>query len=314
MRARIRSIRWEADGINAYSLEPLPGEHLPPFEAGAHIDVRLPIALPSTMARSYSLINSPAERDRYEIAVQRATDGRGGSRYIHEHWRAGDILDIAEPRNNFPLEEKAHHTVLIAGGIGITPMLSMIARLEALGRSWELHYVVGARSRAAFLDRLSRYDAVRFVCHEDPGVVRLDMQSIIAAAPPQAHIYCCGPARMLAAFESLSASIPEGHAHKEYFSADTVVATEGGYVVELHRSGQTVPVAAGETMLDALLMAGANVAFACTEGVCGTCEVKVLDGVPDHRDHFLTEQQKASNRMVMVCCSGSKTSKLVLDL
>jgi vanillate O-demethylase ferredoxin subunit len=310
MRARVRSIQWEVEGINAYSLEPLPGEHLLEFAAGAHIDVRLPTGI----SRSYSLINSPAARDRYEIAVQRAADGRGGSRYIHEHWRAGDIVEISEPRNNFPLNESADHTVLIAGGIGITPMLSMIARLSALGRQWILHYAVSARSRAAFLDRLAPYEAVKLVCHDDPDVVRLDMQSIIAATPPQAHIYCCGPTRMLTAFEELTASRPPNYAHKEYFSADTQVATEGGYALELRRSGQTVIVAAGETMLDALLTAGANVAFACTEGVCGTCEVKVLDGVPDHRDHFLTDQQKSSNRSVMVCCSGSKSARLVLDL
>jgi vanillate O-demethylase ferredoxin subunit len=310
MRARVRSIQWEVEGINAYSLEPLPREHFLEFDAGAHIDVLLPTGI----SRSYSLINSPAERDRYEIAVQRAADGRGGSRYIHEHWRAGDIVDISEPRNKFPLHESADHTVLIAGGIGITPMLSMIARLSALGRPWILHYAVSARSRAAFLDRLAPYESVKLVCHDDPDVVRLDMQSIIAATPPHAHIYCCGPTRMLTAFEALSASLPPNYAHKEYFSADTQVATEGGYALELRRSGQTVLVAAGETMLDALLTAGANVAFACTEGVCGTCEVKVLDGVPDHRDHFLTDQQKASNRSVMVCCSGSKSARLVLDL
>ena len=310
MRARIRSIRWEADGINAYRLEPLPGEHFPRFDAGAHIDVRLPIGI----SRSYSLINPQTEHDRYEIAVQNATDSRGGSRYVHENWRAGDLVEVSEPRNNFPLQEGAGHTVLIAGGIGITPMLSMIARLDALARRWELHYVVSTRTRAAFLDRLARYGWVNVVFHDVPGSARLDMQAIIAAAAPDAHIYCCGPTRMLAAFEALSASLPSGHAHTEYFSADVRAATEGGYRVELRRSGQTVVVRPGETLLDALLTAGVNVAFACTEGICGTCEVRVLDGVPDHRDHFLTAEQKASNGSVMVCCSGSKSPRLVLDL
>jgi ferredoxin-NADP reductase len=310
MQARIRSIEWEIDSINIYTLVPLRGEHFPAFEAGAHIDLRLPNGL----SRSYSLVNAPSEHDRFVIAVQRAADSRGGSKYMQENTRAGDVLEISEPRNNFPLNETADYTILIAGGIGVTPMLSMIARLDELGRPWVLHYAVRARSRAAFLDRLTPNDAAHVIFGDDPGGARLDMAAIIAAAPPNAHIYCCGPLGMLAAFETLTASLPPGHAHVEYFTAGVAVATEGNYVLDLRRSGKTIKVASGETMLDALLTEGVNIAFACTEGVCGTCEVKVLEGVPDHRDHFLTEEQKASNRSVMVCCSGSKTSRLALDL
>lgn len=310
MRVRLRGIRWEAEDINAYLLEPLPGATLPPFTAGAHVDARLTDGL----SRSYSLLNDPAERDRYEIAVHHAPEGRGGSRHVHERWRAGDVLEVSEPRNNFPLFEDAPRTVLIAGGIGVTPMLSMVARLEALGRPWALHYVARTRARAAFLDRLARYPGVHLAFDGEPGGAPLDLDGIVAAAPPEAHLYCCGPAGMLARFEALTATRPAGHAHVEYFTATEAPATAGGYQVELRRSGKRVPVAPGQRMLEALLAAGANISYSCSEGVCGTCETAVLEGTPDHRDEFLTDAEKAANRSVMPCCSGSKSPVLVLDL
>ncbi|CAN5346978.1 PDR/VanB family oxidoreductase [soil metagenome] len=310
MRVRLRNIRWEADGINSYILEPLGGGLLPTFAPGAHVDVQLSPGL----ARSYSLVNDPAIRGHYEIAVHHAIDGRGGSSHIHEHWRAGHILEISEPKNNFPMAEDASHTVMIAGGIGITPMLPMIARLEKTGRRWELHYVAASPERAAYVDRLADYDQVEIAYDGVPGGRRLDLKAICAAAPADAHLYCCGPGGMLDAFVATNGDRPKGHVHIEYFSAETELATEGGYTLELARSGTTITVEEGETMLDALLAAGVNVGFACSEGVCGTCEVKVLEGIPDHRDHFLTEDDKAANRSVMVCCSGAKTSVLVLDI
>lgn len=310
MQAFVRAIRWEAEGINSYVLERVGGGLMPAFEPGAHVDVQLKPGL----SRSYSLVNDPAIRGYYEIAVHHAIDSRGGSRHIHQEWKVGEKIEISEPKNNFPMVEDAVHTVLIAGGIGVTPMLPMIARLEKLGRSWELHYVAATPDRAAYVDRLSEYDRVEIVYDGLPGAQRLDLKTICGAAPAEAHLYCCGPGGMLDAFVATNADRPKGHAHIEYFSAETEIATDGGYTLELARSGTTVTVAEGETMLDALLGAGVDVGFACSEGVCGTCEVKVLDGVPDHRDHFLTEEDKAANRSVMVCCSGSKTASLVLDI
>ncbi len=310
MQAFIRTIRWEAEGINSYVLEPVGGGLLPAFEPGAHIDVQLKPGL----ARSYSLVNDPAIRGYYEIAVHHAIDSRGGSKHIHQEWRVGERVEISEPKNNFPMVEDAAHTVLVAGGIGITPMLPMIARLEKLGRSWELHYVAATPERAAYVDRIEDHDRVNVVYDGLPGAQRLDLAAICAAAPADAHLYCCGPNGMLDAFVATNAGRPKGHAHIEYFSAETELATEGGYTLELARSGKTLTVSEGETMLDALLGAGVDVGFACSEGVCGTCEVKVLDGIPDHRDHFLSEDEKAANRSIMVCCSGAKTASLVLDI
>lgn len=310
MQTFIRSIRWEAEGINSYILEPVGGGLLPAFEPGAHIDVQLKPGL----ARSYSLVNDPAVRGYYEIAVHHAIESRGGSRHIHQEWRVGDVVEISAPKNNFPMVEDASHSVLIAGGIGITPMLPMIARLERLGRSWELHYVAATPERAAYADRLEAHDRAEIVYDGIPGGQRLDLKAICVAAPADAHLYCCGPTGMLDAFVAINADRPKGHAHIEYFSAETELATEGGYTLQLARSGKTVAVEEGDTMLDALLSAGVDVGFACSEGICGTCEVKVLAGIPDHRDHFLTEEDRAANKSIMVCCSGCKSGSLVLDL
>lgn len=310
MQVRIRGIRWEAEGINSYLLEPVGGGLLPSFGPGAHIDVQLKPGL----SRSYSLVNDPVIRNYYEIAVHHAIEGRGGSRHIHQEWRVGEIVEISEPKNNFPMVEDASHTVLIAGGIGVTPMLPMISRLEKLGRSWELHYVAATPERAAYVDRVQEFDRVEIAYDGVPGGQRLDLKAICDAAPEDAHLYCCGPTGMLDAFVAINAGRPKGHAHIEYFSAETEIATDGGYTLELVRSGKTLTVGEGETMLDALLAANVDIGFACAEGVCGTCQVKVLGGVPDHRDHFLTEEEKAANTSIMVCCSGSKTPNLVLDL
>lgn len=310
MRAKIRQIRQEADGINSYRLDPADGGLMPPFAPGAHVDVQLKAGL----ARSYSLVNDPAIRGYYEIAVHLAPESRGGSRHIHEEWRVGQMIEISEPRNNFPMVEGASHTVLVAGGIGVTPMLPMIARLERLGYSWELHYVAASPDRAAYLERLENFEQALILFDGVPGGQRLDLAAICAAAPADAHLYCCGPAGMLDAFVAINRDRPEGHAHIEYFSAETELATEGGYMLELTRSGKTIAVQEGETMLDALLAAGVDVGFACSEGICGTCEVKVLSGIPDHRDHFLTDADKAANKSIMVCCSGSKSASLVLDI
>ena len=230
------------------------------------------------------------------------------------HWKVGNVIEISTPQNNFPLVEDAAHTVLIAGGIGITPMLPMIARLEKLGRRWELHYVAATPDRAAYVDRLMDFPQAKVVFDGVHAGQRLDLNAVCEAAPCDAHLYCCGPTGMLDAFVALNKSRRQGHVHLEYFSAETDFAKDGGYTLELAKTGKIITVNKGETILDALLNAGANVGFACSEGICGTCQVQVLDGIPDHRDHFLTEKDKESNKLIMVCCSGSKTSHLVLDL
>lgn len=310
MQARLKQIRHVAEGIHAYRFEPLPGETLPPFDAGAHVN----ITLEDGLTRSYSLLNDPADAAFYEIAVHLSPTSKGGSAYIHKNWLVGQVMELTAPANNFPLDENADHSVLIAGGIGITPLLSMIARLERLGKTWELHYVAQSPERAAFVQDVLGRENVHVVFDGIEGGEKLDLKGIVERAPETAHLYCCGPQGMLDAYKGFAQGRPKGHVHLEYFTADTQIATEGGFIVELAKSGKTVEIKEGERILDVLLEAGIDVSFACSEGTCGTCETKVLEGIPDHRDFFLTDDERESNATMMVCCSGCKSDKLVLDL
>lgn len=310
MQVRLRAMRYEAEGANSYELEALPGASLPPFTAGAHIDVTLAPGL----TRSYSLANNPAERGRYRLGVLLETESRGGSRHVHERWRVGDILEVTPPINDFPLHARAAHSVLIAGGIGITPILAMAEELAASGRSWTMHYVCRTRARAAFLERVEAFPEAAVYFDAEPGGGALDLAGLIGGAPAGSHLYCCGPAGLLAAFETAMQARPDCAGHIERFAAAEAPAAQGGFRLILRRSGRTIDVLPGQTMLDALLDAGVDAAFACTNGICGTCETKVLAGVPDHRDDFLTDAEKAANAKVMVCCSGARTPTLELDL
>jgi vanillate O-demethylase ferredoxin subunit len=316
LQVRVRSITWEADGILSFELCPMPPrKELPAFTAGAHVDVHLP----NGVLRSYSLLNSQDERHRYVIGVNKDAQSRGGSRYMHETLRAGDTLTIGLPRNNFPLDEAAPLSVFIAGGIGITPLRSMIRRMQSLGKPWRLHYAARTRQSAAFVDVLQALrDAsgaeVHFSFDREPGARMLDIPGIVAALPAQAHIYCCGPLPMLDAFEAATQALPPRRRHVEYFTARESAATDGGFTVELAQTGRRVLVEPGHTILDCLEEIGIDPPYSCREGICGTCEVRVLDGIPDHRDLVLSAAEKAENNRMMICCSGAKSSKLVLDL
>jgi len=315
MQVRVKRISYEAESINSYELVAPTGGNLAPFTAGSHID----LYLSNGMIRSYSLVNDQSEQSRYVIAVNKDAASRGGSRFVHETLRAGDVITISHPRNNFALQENARHSVLIAGGIGITPLLSMIRRLEALGRSWELFYAARTRLAAAFLDELNGLPPkacanlhVNFD-HEPSGRL-FDLTAIARDALSDAHLYCCGPVPMLEAFESATRNRPAEQVHVEYFKAKEKPAAEGGFEVKLARSNRTITVEAGKTILNALLDAGIAVNYACTEGVCGTCETRVIEGIPDHRDLFLGKEEQAANNTMMICCSGAKSPTLVLDL
>lgn len=311
----VKAITREAERINLLELRTASGSLLPPFTAGAHVSLHLPNGL----VRSYSLCNSQLDRHRYVIGVNNDQGSRGGSKFIHETIRVGDPLTVSCPRNNFPLVEDAPHVVFFAGGVGITPLWSMIQRLEDIGRSWSLHYCARSRNHAAFLHELSHTSARGNVVlylnsdHESGGKA-LDFEAALRGAPNGAHLYCCGPKSMIASFEEATMSFKASQVHVEHFSGNEAPRLNGGYAVDLAKSGRKIVVASGETLLDALLKAKIDVAFSCMEGVCGTCEVKVLAGIPDHRDVYLSKVEQASNKSMMVCCSGSRTPSLVLDL
>jgi ferredoxin-NADP reductase len=307
---RIKSATWEAPDIISYELRSTDGSLLPEFTAGAHIELKLPTGV----MRSYSLLNSQCERDRYVIAVQKDRMSRGGSKWIHQNLRAGEMLSVSGPRNNFRLHEEADKSVLIAGGIGITPMLSMVERLKFLKKDWVLIFCARARNSAPFVERLQCDARVRFNFDMEQGGTMLDMATLVASYGVHAHFYCCGPLSMLDAFEAAAAHLPREQVHVEYFTAAEPPATAGGFKVILAKSGREIDVLPGKTILDALNDAGIVTPYSCAEGVCGTCETFVLEGIPDHRDQILTEAEKTSNRKMMICCSGSKSGRLVLDL
>jgi ferredoxin-NADP reductase len=316
LQVRVRSITHEADGVLAFELRPgQDGTELPAFTAGAHIDVHLADGL----VRSYSLCNDPAETHRYCIGVHRSPASRGGSRFMHEAVRPGDVLAIAAPRNHFPLAEQSPADVFIAGGIGITPILAMLARARALGKPWTLFYAARTRRHAAFLERLARIadrPGTQVVQHfdDEAGGTRLDLDAIVRELPPGAHVYCCGPAPMLQAYERATAGLAPARVHKEYFAGEAQVATDGGYAVTLARSGRTLRVQPGQTLLDCLIAAGTDPMHSCRQGLCGTCEVRVLEGIPEHRDLVLSPEERQANDRMMPCCSGARSERLVLDL
>jgi ferredoxin-NADP reductase len=308
---RVRTVRYESELVRSYELVHPRGSELPAFGAGAHIDLHLP----SGHVRSYSLCNDQDERDRYLIGVGRDDAGRGGSAWVHEHLHAGDLVRVTAPSNNFELIESAPASVLIAGGIGITPLLAMARRLHRLGREWRLVYAVRSRRLAAFTAEAVALDPDRVFLHVDDeagGV--LDIGRLAAGAPPGAHLYACGPPPMMAAFAVAAAGLPEDRRHAEYFTSTVEPASTGGFEVALARSGVTIRVGPGQTILEAVEKEGIDVPFSCTEGVCGTCETRVLAGVPEHRDLVLSEKEKARNQSMMICCSGSRTPRLELDL
>jgi tetrachlorobenzoquinone reductase len=319
--ARVVAIRQTGEhgstgSVRILDLQAAPAGALPAFVAGAHIDIHMD----GDLVRQYSLLNDPAEMGRYVVAVALDAASRGGSSHIHAQVSEGDVLAISAPRCHFPLVEDAAHSVLIAGGIGVTPLWSMAQRLLTLGRPFSFHY--GARSAtnapllAEIAQRLGDAGVLFETAFEDEGRGRLDLPAIFAAAPTDCHFYACGPGGMLDAYlaAAQAAGRPAGHVHLERFAGTGPGATEGGFTVELARTGGSYAVPTGSTILETLKANGINIPHSCAEGICGACEAKVLEGVPDHRDDVLTDAEKAANLTMMVCCSGAKTPRLVLDL
>lgn len=309
IEVKIAEIKKVAEGTNTYSFERIDGGKLQNADAGSHID----LFLANGMIRQYSLTKAGDELSNYTVAIKRDRESRGGSVFIHDNFKVGETLKISNPRNNFPLNENADETVLIAGGIGITPIMAMIRRLEALGKSWKLYYANRTKSEAAFYDELSEFSQVKFHFDDESNGV-LNIASIISSESDKASFYCCGPLPMLENFEENTKHLSPEQVNVEYFTAKEEVATEGEYTVELSQSGQIFSIEKGKTILQTLLDNGIEVDYGCEAGVCGTCETRLISGIPDHRDEVLTDAQKESNSLIMICCSGAKSEKLVLDI
>lgn len=306
---RLTAIAYAAKDTNLYEFRRTDGANLPGIEPGAHIDIHLP----NGMMRQYSLVTADGDPAAYVVGIKRDRASRGGSRYVHEYLGVAEILKIGGPRNHFPLIEDAPHSVLIAGGIGITPIWCMAQRLQKLGRSFELHYACRTRDEAAFLQELQKLPQAHVHIDAEAGGF-LDLAPLVANAPAGSHFYCCGPAPMLGGYETVTKHVPAAQVHAEYFTAKEEAANEGGYVVELRKSELEFAIPQGRTILQVLRDAGVDTPYSCESGVCGACEAKVISGDVDHRDNVLTETERKASKTMMICCSGSKSPRLVLDL
>ncbi|GGY08696.1 PDR/VanB family oxidoreductase [Streptomyces djakartensis] len=295
-----------ADGVLALTLRHPRAEPLPTWEPGAHIDV----VLGPGLERQYSLCGDPADRSAWRIAVLREPDGRGGSAHVHEQVGLGDKVRVRGPRNNFGLEPSPRYR-FVAGGIGITPILPMLAEAEAAGAEWTLLYGGRTRRSMAFGEELRRYgDRVTLAPEDESGL--LDLPSVLDDVPEGTLVYCCGPGPLLDAVEE---RCPSGALRVERFRPkEQQDGVDAEFDVELARSGMTLTVAPGVSVLETVRSAGVEVLYSCTEGTCGTCETDVLDGVPEHRDSVLTPQEQESGETMMICVSRCRGRRLVLDL
>jgi ferredoxin-NADP reductase len=329
LQVRVHAVARQGEDINAYDVVDPTGRLLPAFEAGSHIDVDVPGE--DGVIRQYSLCGDPEDRSRYVFAVQREVGGRGGSKAIFERVHVSSDLTISEPRNDFPLHFSARRHLLLAGGIGITPMMAMLSTLRRADLEYTLHYCTRSPARTAFLDILQPLIAEgRVFVHWDNGnpADGLDIKTALSAYREGTHLYYCGPPGFMGAVAAMSSHWPSATTHREFFTPsanDPAVAsatapeagqTEGGlggkFQILLARTGRTLEVPEDKTILQVLRENDVEVETACELGVCGTCRTRYLEGQPDHRD-FVLEAQEQENEMT-VCCSRSKTPRLVLDL
>ncbi len=312
-QVKVLARRQEAEGIDSFELGREDGHPLPSFSAGSHIDVHLPGGL----VRQYSLCNDSSEQHRYRIAVLRDAASRGGSVAMHERVQVGDTLTISEPRNHFPLEH-APHTLLLAGGIGITPLLCMSQRLATAGSSFELHYATRSLARTAFRDEVAAFGG-RALLHLDDGdsAQKLDLPAVLAAQPAGTRLYVCGPTGFIdfVVQTAKARGWPADHIHLEYFGAapqDT--SGDQAFEVRLASTGKSYTIPADKSVVQALYEQGVDIMISCEQGVCGTCLTRVLEGECDHRDLYLTDEEKAANDQFLPCCSRARSKTLVLDL
>lgn len=307
---RLKCATWHNEFVSSYEFVSASGGPLPGFTAGSHIGLVLPVGV-----RTYSLLNDPSETHRYVLGVARERNGRGGSAYMHDQLRIGTVLQASAPRNLFPLHEGGGPVLLIAGGIGITPMLSMAAQLEFEGRPWRLVYAVRDAEQEAFSEQLGQWPG-KVTKHRDADAgALLDMATLVSAAPPHTHFYCCGPAPMLDAYQKACALLPQEQVHWERFSAAAQTPElSGGFDVVLAKSGRCIRVNEGQSILQALSVAGIQAPSSCKQGICGVCETRVIEGVPDHRDSLLSEFERQANNAIMICCSRARSPSLTLDL
>ena len=312
LRVRVKR-KWQAGAeVTGLELAALAG-HLPTFQPGAHIDLHLPNGL----VRQYSITNGPGEQLGYSIAVKREPESRGGSAAITDELREGDVLAISEPRNNFPLRRDATKTILVAGGIGLTPLLSMAKALSRSSLDFELHVFARSTSHLPLADELDVLGA-SVVRHlgRTPAETAADVRTILGPHVFARQLYVCGPGPMLELTRGLAAALgwPDEAVHFEYFKNSHVIDMSTSFGVELARSALSLIVPAGKSILDVMRENGIDAPSSCEQGACGTCLTRVLEGVPDHQDVYLNDTEKAGNTVMMTCVSRARSQRLVLDI
>ena len=316
LQVRVVRKAREAEDIATFELASIDGRALPAFSAGSHVDVQLPGGL----TRQYSLCNDPAESHRYLIGVLRDAVSRGGSRAMHDSVNEGDVLAISAPKNHFPLAHEAAHSVLVAGGIGVTPILCMAERLAITGASFEMHYCTRSAGRTAFKERIANSAfAGRVKFHFDDGAEsqKLQLHTLLSPVREGTHLYVCGPTGFMSWLldSARSAGWPEDRLHYEFFGAEIAKSDDDeSFEVQLASSGKVVTVGKEQTVVQALAAVGVEIATSCEQGVCGTCLTRILEGEPDHKDMYLTPEEQAANDQFTACCSRAKSKRLVLDL
>ena len=315
MRLAVARIRQLTPAIKSFELRRPEGGDLPQFTAGAHVDVGVVLPDGGRAKRSYSIASAPAERDRWEIGVLRETAGSGGSAFMHDRVSLGQSLEVEGPSNDFPLAPDAAEHLLIAGGIGITPILAMARVLAASGACFQLHYCARSPAEMAWREEAAALGATLHFDGGDPSR-GLDLAAVLRSPIPGRHVHVCGPKGMNNAVIELcrEAGWPAAQVHFEFFTAAAAEAGDHAIEVELRRSGRIVTVPKDMTILDALIAAGLDPLFDCRRGECGVCTTPVLEGMPLHRDYNLTAAEKASGKMMCICISRATTARLVLDL
>jgi len=309
LQARVRAMAWEAPGVLSLELAPVDGAALPDFEPGSHIDLHLP----NGVMRQYSLCDDPADHSHYRVAIRSVTGGLS-SQFIHRRLRPGEIVNISRPRNNFEFVEAPNY-LFIAGGIGVTPLLPMMRAASAAGKPWTLLYCNRADDEAPFLDEIRSLGG-EVSLHSSAAGTRLDVAQRLAAPAENTLLYCCGPERLMLAVEAATASWPEGSVRFEWFAPRSRPADEGAdsFEVVCQSSGMTLTVPPDRSVLAVLNDAGIAVPCSCEQGICGTCEVRVLAGEVDHRDSIQSQAERAANQSMMVCVSRARSPQLLLDI
>ena len=311
LEARVAGREVLADGVVRLTLVRGDGAPMPAWQPGAHVD----LVLGPDLVRQYSLCGDPADHASLVVAVLREPEGRGGSARVHDGLVAGDAVRVRGPRNRFALVDAPRY-LFVAGGIGITPLLPMIAAVDARGADWRLVYGGRRRASMAFAGELAAaYPGRVELCPQDE-VGLIDLDALLGAPRHDTAVYCCGPEPLLAAVEERCAAWPPGSLHVERFSPKPVTddAEPSSFTVELTLSGLTLTVPPDRTILEVVEEAGVPALSSCQEGTCGTCETPVLAGVPDHRDSLLTEAERAAGDAMLICVSRSRTAHLVLEL